>query len=325
MLPVIYVCNDDYFDFTVAEKYGYTSMNQYVAGNLPNYEGATWEGKYGNITSNQLQEAIFKFNFHSLKVKDKRYESQSYNNILPIKKVFNPSNGYCMKLQNTIQQLSFKTSISHTLLIVDPALDSSVRIEEMKDAKKDFGPTKHGIQTGKVFELKISIHDSRINDGKTCADYDKNDTHYGKCIETALEKQLFKWFGCLPWSSTNSSLRCKSGPVNQFDDSVRIEREMGLYVRGQKTPIFSNCTQPCTKMSLQMLELKSFSDRLNDSFVRIEFLNDVMIYTDVYAYDMFSLVIDLGSSLGLWLGLSALSFFDLFLHVYSVTKQKYLH
>ena len=101
-----------------------------MAGNLPNYEGATWEGKYGNITSNQLQEAIFKFNFHSLKVKDKRYESQSYNNILPIKKVFNPSNGYCMTLQNTLQQLAFQTSISHTLLIVDPALDSSVRIIE---------------------------------------------------------------------------------------------------------------------------------------------------------------------------------------------------
>ena len=38
--------------------------------------------------------------------------------------------------------------------------------------------------------------------------------------------------------------------------------------------------------------------------------NEVPIHTYVYDYDIFNLIVDLGSSLGLWLGLSALSIYD---------------
>ena len=39
-------------------------------------------------------------------------------------------------------------------------------------------------------------------------------------------------------------------------------------------------------------------------------LEEVTVHTDTPAYDMFNLVVDLGSALGLWLGLSAVSIFD---------------
>ena len=38
--------------------------------------------------------------------------------------------------------------------------------------------------------------------------------------------------------------------------------------------------------------------------------NKVEVFTDVYSYDIFSLIVDLGSSLGLWMGLSALGVYD---------------
>ena len=43
--------------------------------------------------------------------------------------------------------------------------------------------------------------------------------------------------------------------------------------------------------------------------------------TDVLAYDEFSLIVDLGSALGLWLGLSALSIFDIILEMYEWKKR----
>ena len=49
--------------------------------------------------------------------------------------------------------------------------------------------------------------------------------------------------------------------------------------------------------------------------------NEVQVITDAYAYDMFELVVDLGSALGLWLGLSALSIFDYFVVCYGNLKQ----
>ena len=53
--------------------------------------------------------------------------------------------------------------------------------------------------------------------------------------------------------------------------------------------------------------------------------NEVTVITDAYAYDVFSLVVDLGSALGLWLGLSALSIFDYILSFYESIRYKYFH
>ncbi len=39
-------------------------------------------------------------------------------------------------------------------------------------------------------------------------------------------------------------------------------------------------------------------------------INKVTVYTDVYGYDALSLIVDLGSAMGLWLGLCALSILD---------------
>ena len=52
---------------------------------------------------------------------------------------------------------------------------------------------------------------------------------------------------------------------------------------------------------------------------------EIVVTTDVYAYDVFALVVDLGSALGLWLGLSALSIFDYVLFFSRNINCKYFH
>ena len=60
---------------------------------------------------------------------------------------------------------------------------------------------------------------------------------------------------------------------------------------------------------------------LDESLVHIVFKEQVKVFTDVYAYGIFSLFVDLGSSLGLWLGLSALSVFASFVDFAAITKK----
>ena len=54
----------------------------------------------------------------------------------------------------------------------------------------------------------------------------------------------------------------------------------------------------------------------------MKFMETVAVYTDVYAYDVFSLVVELGSALGLWLGFSALSMFDSITSIISMVNLK---
>ena len=47
--------------------------------------------------------------------------------------------------------------------------------------------------------------------------------------------------------------------------------------------------------------------------MHICFVPFIQVQTTAYAFDKFALIVELGSSLGLWLGLSAISFLDLVL------------
>ena len=70
----------------------------------------------------------------------------------------------------------------------------------------------------------------------------------------------------------------------------------------------------------EMVNLRS--KRLFKSYINIKMMNEVVVHTDTFAYDVFSLVVDLGSALGLWLGLSAISIFDYMLEMYEALKQE---
>ena len=54
--------------------------------------------------------------------------------------------------------------------------------------------------------------------------------------------------------------------------------------------------------------------------IRVE--EEVAVITDVYSHDLFNLVVDFGSALGLWLGFSALSFIDYTVKFLSLAKSK---
>ena len=75
--------------------------------------------------------------------------------------------------------------------------------------------------------------------------------------------------------------------------------------------VYSKCLKPCITMDVKLKEVHVISNLAFYGGIEINIHDEeIIVYTDTYAYDMFSLIVDLGSALGLWLGLSALSIFD---------------
>ena len=91
-------------------------------------------------------------------------------------------------------------------------------------------------------------------------------------------------------------------------------------VTGQEPEEIKSCLPPCQAMSISIERTLYLTKIINYGFINLQ-TNEVVAYIkDVYSYDIFDLLVDLGSSLGLWLGLSAVSVFDCILALFRHRK-----
>ena len=67
---------------------------------------------------------------------------------------------------------------------------------------------------------------------------------------------------------------------------------------------------PCTTMKTKLKQVLYRTNRPEYAFIDIESKDWATVYTVVPSYDFFSLMVDIGSSLSLWMGLSCLSILD---------------
>ena len=108
------------------------------------------------------------------------------------------------------------------------------------------------------------------------------------------------------------------------DEKARVNAvyQLKMLHSGQDLSIFSTCLKPCLTLDLKLRLVHESSYLVNEGCVEISLNHEVVVHTAAIAYDMFNLVVDLGSALGLWLGLSALSIFDIILQFLGAHRRK---
>ena len=154
--------------------------------------------------------------------------------------------------------------------------------------------------------------------GHSCADYEILGTSYGECLKNDLKDLMLKWLGCLlPWFPDQHHPICKFVEKTEANDKAFTEIKKFLVGRKNK---LQRCLPPCHRMNFR-LKLVDEWVRENEARVEFDIPNNVTVLTDYYAYDEFSLIVDLGSALGLWMGLSALDIFQSWLYLLKFTKK----
>ena len=235
-------------------------------------------------------------------------ETHVFPEKLAFAEIFIPPNGFYTRMKKDKMKGNEKIEFpeSFSIALVDPNRNNIIRIESMENII----PNKNEHVT---YKLEINIHDSSVYNGKTCKVYGKVGNTYGECIDRAMRQKLRNWYGCLPpWlpGKISSKLLCEAEvkmPDSQTMKEIIIE--INKYLSGREFFVNEDCKTPCVSMKIK---LKQISRRTNEavSTVAFETAEEVVVTTDVFAYDIFNLVVDTGSALGLWLGLSALSIFD---------------
>ena len=78
-------------------------------------------------------------------------------------------------------------------------------------------------------------------------------------------------------------------------------------------PAYSkSCPRPCKHISVQVTKENAFNTN-NQDFIELHVASKLKILRHISNYDEFDLIVEVGSALGLWIGLSALGIFDIFL------------
>ena len=74
--------------------------------------------------------------------------------------------------------------------------------------------------------------------------------------------------------------------------------------------MFKRCLLPCVTMRIKLHQIRYDRNMINKAWLSTYSLDLATKLTEVYSYDQFDFVVDFGSALGLWLGLSCLSILD---------------
>ena len=314
--PSVYVCEDNQFNTTKSQAVGYDHIEDLKAGKLANSDKYTWKGANGNLTFEEIQAIAYDTDYSNFKA----VTSET-------KELFIAPHGFCMKLVDTVSEQFIKTVRKSMLLLVDPRIDNDIRIVEMNHGRLYCGPTTPNLYDAASYEMEYSLKDSKIYDGVSCTDYEKINSSYGQCIKELMKEELLKCYGCLPsWFPTKMGLTCEKEKDIIIQDGQICEKlydDLLYFILGRDLKMFEPCMPPCLKMSLSLKRTYHISNSKTKSYLSVISKNDVEVLKATYSYDIFNLVVDIGSALGLWLGLSALNILDNTFLLYSwMTKKK---
>ncbi len=307
-MPVIYICEDNQFNYTNGKRFGYPSQETFYPGMLNGTLNISWKGTDDVMTIKDLQKELFG-------------DETSYSQItfyppdISSEKIFIAPHGFCVKLSNNTSAWVY-TEKKALFLIVDPYKVNDIQVAEMDNALVSFGPTTEDRFDFSMFEVRCTLYDDRIHDESTCTDYEKIGSSYGVCIKQVMRDQLLDSYGCLPPWFESSKQTCEEGSeINVtngtlLNDTIRDIREL---VYGKQPKVFSKCLKPCLSMGVYMKRVNHKTNVETNARINFEISKQVTVFKEIYSYDEFSLIVDLGSALGLWLGLSAIGILDYFI------------
>ncbi len=320
--PLIYVCQDGQFNYSTARSNGYRSLTQFLMGMIQNQDNLGWNGKYENKTFEELKEEIYEYDYTSLVAQTGKSVNEKADAESEV--IFIVPFGICTKLKQTNFTTLVKSTERNSLYLVDPAYLNRLKILGNHNVKLGFGSMGNGLFEASSYEIELALHNSKLKDGDTCLDFENNGKTFGQCVENSIMEKMLKWFGCsLPWYTQVSNPSCEG--VANLQMTSAAQTELRNFIIGWETESIAHCKKPCLTMSFELNEIGRIYHNVDDGYVHFSIKKEVNMITDVYGYDLLSFIVDLGSALGLWLGLSALGIVNTLIHFVVTYKSKCLH
>ena len=209
-------------------------------------------------------------------------------------------------------------------MIADPSWSLHYMIDSESMAG-DF--IKSTAYSNKYFAIEFEeIH--RLEESGECTNYGDGTEFktYADCVANEQEKLFRPLLGCMvPWlAAPNNPDICKGRlQISKNLHDLFLDNFNDIYrSQGFKVSDYSHaCLKPCLQLQAKSKQ-KSTEYGVMESGISLNFKKTVKVTRYMESYGLFDLVVEMGSSLGLWIGLSALGIFDLLLEAGDAIKKK---
>ena len=147
---------------------------------------------------------------------------------------------------------------------------------------------------------------------------------FNDCVDREVTDDLLPEFGCIPpWLSLNNqcneiyAMDSQQGNIFHYTEGSLYENYTIPFLLYDQNKAQKKCKKPCHKTTFFIERRRKQVTDYVIYGVDLLFNTEVSFKKKVVAYDMFNFVVDVGSSLGLWLGLSILNITDSIINLVS--------
>ena len=171
---------------------------------------------------------------------------------------------------------------------------------------------------GKVFTMDLEeIH--WLQGNGECTLYGEQEAFktYADCISYHEDVTFRPMLGCsVPWlAGPDQAQSLCVGRVNLTEEMFKkTSMIFGRFLEGLAYRMFENskyCLKPCTEVHVTSTNIQTTKSSEGQQTIGFYFNANAKVTEEMMAYGLFDLLVEIGSSLGLWIGLSALGIFDL--------------
>jgi hypothetical protein len=336
-LPLITICATDQINQTKMDELGYWIQDGYptiyfLAGLDFERNVISW-GSQHNMTFADLVKEVIK-----LQPNVPYILTDLYANDIESTLKFYPKFGLCVDVDNYV--LSSTGAFNLRIGVYWKELfqpNCRVRVyltdKKLKTMSTIHTPSHKGssiiLENDWKYDYMIEVQQMSYLDPRNpdeCKEY--NDGEFDKCVDEGLQILFKEEINCNPpWLSLQE--KC-SAVINSSDKAMgnlyeKVQKTLEATIKMETFPAKENCKKFCsmTQQTIILSEKEAVADwETGWIFLSLKFDELVLNRTKRLAYGFSDFLIDIGSSLGLWFGLSVFGITDLGIEAFQWLKKK---
>ena len=312
----ISMCKMDQYNYSRSKLLGYSSSTPFMAGESSNKSFLSWTGANGSLTFEDTIRHLYNSK------NDSSYASRNTTShfFLPFGLCTTVTGHLKDILDNDKRSIKFymKSPGKYIIFISDDAAILNFQLpyplmtgERIKISIPEIQDSNHRTRQKEYYS--VQIFETVDNSGKgLCTNYPTQKfTSYANCVEKENRRMILPVLGCMvPWMSDKDTCRTPIPRLPAHQDVISWLKQTYQYAFTGFNFRSMACRLPCHLLSSHAKYQYAHKRPTAYDRITLYFEETMQVKTIGPAYGLDSLIVEIGSSLGLWLGISVVGIFD---------------